>query len=130
MKYACLLYIDETAMAALSHEESDRLTHEALAYDRDLERRGHFVFAQALQPPTAAVTVRVRAGKLSATDGPFAETKEHLGGLMVVEARDLNEAVQLAARAPMARVAWLEVRPVLELSDPVIEETAPDARSA
>lgn len=130
MKYACLVYLEEKNMDALSQEESDRLTHESLAYDRELQRRGHFVFAQALQPTTTAVTVRVRSGKVSATDGPFAETKEHLGGLIVVEARDLNEAVQLATQAPMARVASLEVRPVLELTDPVLEEQGADARSA
>ncbi len=118
MKYACLVYFEAKDMEALSSEESDALTRESLDYDRELARRGHLIAAQALQPPEAAITVRVRNGALSTTDGPFAETKEQLAGFVLVEARDLNEAVRLASRIPMARMGPIEVRPVLELSYP------------
>ena len=79
------------------------------------ESSGHFLGANALQPVSAATTIRVRNGKLSTTDGPFAETKEHLGGYILIEARDLNEAIQVAAKIPMAKVGSIEVRPIMLL---------------
>jgi len=115
MKYACLVYVDPAQMAALSEAEGTALTDAAIDYDGELRQRGHLVYAQALQDPQTAVTVRVRNGKMSSTDGPFAETKECLAGFMLIEAKDLNEAVQLAAAAPMARFT-IEVRPFLELT--------------
>jgi hypothetical protein len=86
-----------------------------LAYDDALRRAGHLVVAHALQPVEAATTVRVRNGKLSTTDGPFAETKEQLGGFILIEARDLNEAIQVAAKIPLARRGSIEVRPIREI---------------
>ncbi len=121
MKYACLVYFEAKDMEALSGAELLALQRASLDYDADLARRGHLVLAQALQSPDAAVTVRVRSGKVSTTDGPFAETKEQLAGFFLVEARDLNEAVQLASRAPMAGIGPIEVRPVFDVPAAVEE---------
>jgi hypothetical protein len=129
VRYACLVYFEAKDMEALSSAELKALQRASLDYDTDLARRGHLVLAQALQSPEAAVTVRVRSGKVSTTDGPFAETKEQLAGFFLVEARDLNEAVQLASQAPMARIGPIEVRPVFELSR-AVEEADQAARSA
>ena len=96
-------------------EDHAPLTAESLAYDRELERRGHFLGANALQEPRSAVTIQVRDGRMTTTDGPFAETKEHLGGYILIEARDLNEAIRIASQIPMARYGSIEVRPVMEL---------------
>lgn len=105
MKYLCLVYGDESEM----HTVPDR---ECLAYDDALREGGHCIASEALQPVQTATTVRVRNGKLSVTDGPFAETKEQLGGFYLIEARDLDEAIQLAAKIPPARVGSVEVRPI------------------
>jgi hypothetical protein len=115
MRYVCLVYLVEREMIAMSKGEADACTEESLAYDDALRKAGHFVLAHALQPVEAATTVRVRNGKLSTTDGPFAETKEQLGGFILIEARDLNEAIQVAAKIPLARRGSIEVRPIREL---------------
>ncbi len=131
MKYACLVYFEGSELASLTRAESDALTRDSLDYDRELDARGHLLLAHALQSPEEAITVRVRGGRMSTTDGPFAETKEQLGGFVLVEARDLNEAVQLASRIPRARIGCIEVRPVLELSYPQLDDAAaPQQRSA
>jgi len=114
MKYACLVYVDPAMMDALSKEEGIALTDAAMEHDQELRQRGHLIYAQALQSPETAVTVRIRNGKMSSTDGPFAETKEFLAGFLLIEARDLNEALQIASTAPMAQFT-IEVRPFLEL---------------
>ena len=116
MRYACLVYLVEKEMAAMSETEARACTEESLAYDEALRRSGHFVVAEALAPVETATTIRVRHGKLTATDGPFAETKEQLGGFILIEARDLNEAIQAASRIPLARRGSIEVRPVMTLS--------------
>ena len=118
MKYVCLVYLVEREMIAMSKGEADACTDESLAYDDALRKAGHLVVAHALQPVEAATTVRVRNGKLSTTDGPFAETKEQLGGFILIEARDLNEAIQVASRIPSARLGSVEVRPIRELKRP------------
>ena len=115
MKYICLVYLVEKEMNEMTKKESDACTEESLAYDDALRKSGHFIAAHALQPIEAATTVRVRNGKLSATDGPFAETKEQLGGFILIEARDLNEAIAVAAKIPMAGRGSIEVRPIREL---------------
>jgi hypothetical protein len=115
MKYICLVYLVEKEMSEMTKNESDACTEESLAYDDALRRSGHFIAAHALQPVEAATTVRVRNGKLFTTDGPFAETKEQLGGFILIEARDLNEAMQVAAKIPMARRGSIEVRPIREI---------------
>jgi hypothetical protein len=109
MEYVCLVYLEEKNMDALSKSESEALTNESLAYDEALRRSGHFIVAQALQSVEMATTVRVRNGKISTTDGPFAETKEHLGGFILIKAKDLDEALQIAAKIPMARLGSIEV---------------------
>jgi hypothetical protein len=115
MKYVCLVYLVEKDMSAMTKKEADTCIQESLAYDDDLRKAGHFLVAHALQPVEAATTIRVRSGKLSTTDGPFAETKEQLGGFILIEARDLNEAIQVAAKIPMARHGSIEVRPIREI---------------
>jgi hypothetical protein len=108
MKYLCLVYGEESKIAAMADDE-------CMAFDSALRGRGQCVASEALQPVQTATTVRVRAGKLSISDGPFAETKENLAGFYLVEARDLNEAIQIAAQIPPARVGSIEVRPVRQL---------------
>jgi hypothetical protein len=115
MQYLCLVYNEESAFDGMSEAEQKALTRESLAYDDELRKNGHFLGANALQPVIAATTVRVRNSKVSTTDGPFAETKEHLGGYILIEARDLNEAIQVAAKIPMARIGSIEVRPIMRL---------------
>jgi hypothetical protein len=112
MKYLCLAYEAEATLNAMSRSEWDELRRETLDYVDTLKRCGHFVSAEPLQSVRTSVTVRVRNGKLDLTDGPFAETKEQLGGFFLVEARDLNEAIQIAAHWPSARFGTIEVRPV------------------
>ncbi len=111
MQFACLVYVDNKLVAPLSEAQRQALIAGSMAFDADLKGRGHLIMAQPLQEPETAVTIRARAGRMSTTDGPFAETKEHLGGFFLIEARDLNEAVQLAAKSPMAEMGSIEVRP-------------------
>lgn len=115
MRYLCLIYLEEKKLDALSASEYDALVAESLAYDDELRRNGHYLESDALQPVEAATTLRVRNGRLSLTDGPFAETKEQLGGFLLIEARDLNEAIQVASKIPPGRLGSIEVRPVKEL---------------
>jgi hypothetical protein len=112
MKYLCLAYEDETTLNALSRSEWDALRSETLDYVDSLRESGHLVAAEPLQSSRTAMTLRVRNGSLSTTDGPFAETKEQLGGIFLIEATDLNEAIQIAARWPSAQIGTIEVRPV------------------
>jgi hypothetical protein len=113
MRYACLIYFDQAAL--FEHESDvDTCVREGQAFNAELAARGRLVLSHALAPAAEAMTVSVRGGQMSATDGPFTETKEVLGGLVVIEARDLNEAVQLAGEIPLARKGWVEVRPVLD----------------
>ena len=116
MKYLCLVYIEEKKLDAMSKSELDALTDESLAYDEVLRKSGHYLVSEALQPVQTAATVRVRNGKASITDGPFAETKEHLGGFFLIKARDLNDAIQVASKIPPARLGSIEVRPIWELN--------------
>jgi hypothetical protein len=115
MKYLCLVYFEPHVLKALSASEHATLDHESLGYDDELRKSGHFIAAAALQPVRAATTVRMRGGKISMTDGPFAETKEVLGGFIFIEARDLNEALRIAANIPMAKLGSIEVRPELNI---------------
>lgn len=117
MRYLCLVYVDPDLCAGLSPAEDRALTRESLAHDDTLRAGGHLVHAHALQPVTSATTIRVRNGRTSSTDGPFAETKERLGGFILIEAADLDEAIRIAAGIPMARYGSIEVRPVMELSE-------------
>ena len=116
MEYLCQVWLPTNELDALPEAERNQIDRESMAYDDELEQGGHLIVAQALQPVTTAVTVRIRAGKLSTTDGPFAETKEHLGGFILIEARDLNEAIHLAAKIPLAKYGSIEVRPIMKIS--------------
>jgi len=121
MNYLCIVYIDPEIFGALSPQGLAALDEASLAFDEELHQTGQLILAQALQPISTATTIRVRDGRLSATDGPFAETTEHLGGFMYVEARDLNEAIEIAARSPIAPFGSIEIRPVLDLARTVQE---------
>lgn len=114
MKYLCLVYHDEASIDALPEHEYDAIVADVLAYREELRRGGHYIDSSPLQPVQVATTVRVRGGKASITDGPFAETKEQLGGYYLIEAADLDEAIRLATKMPPARVGSIEVRPLRE----------------
>jgi hypothetical protein len=112
MKYLCLAFEEESKLNALTREQWASLRQETLDYVKDLRESGHLIATEPLQSASSAVSVRVRDGNLSTTDGPFAETKEQLGGIFLIDARDLNEAIQIAAEWPSARIGTIEVRPV------------------
>ena len=113
MKYLCLIYDEESKMAGMSKSEGDAFMGEYSGFTNAIKASGNYVGGEALQPVHTATTVRVRNGKVTATDGPFAETKEQLGGYYLVEAADLNGAIQIAARIPSARAGSIEVRPIV-----------------
>ena len=113
MKYLCLVYSDEQLLHSLPDSPADA---ECMAYAEAVQGSGRLLAAEALASVQSATTVRMRAGKLSITDGPFAETKEQLAGFYLIEARDLNEALQVAGHIPAARVGSVEVRPVRQLN--------------
>jgi hypothetical protein len=115
MKYLCLIYSDESMWPKLPKAEADKMMAEYMAFTDGIKQSGHYIGGNRLQPTGSATTVRIRSGKLSTTDGPFAETKEQLGGYYLVEAKDLNEAISVAARIPGARVGSIEVRPIAEM---------------
>ena len=117
MRYVCLIYFDPQRVFNQSPEAMAVLA-EAGPHDDGLKASGHLVMAQALTLPKEAITVQVRDGKMSATDGPFMETKEMLGGFILIEARDLNEAVRIAAGIPFAKLGFIEVRPIVDFSKP------------
>ena len=115
MRYLCLIYLDEKQLAAMPEPDLGALNARHLAFNEALLDSGHFVEAEALQPPAATTCVRVRNGKTALTDGPYAETKEMVAGFYLIEARDLNEAVQVASRIPAAPLGTVEVRPCHDL---------------
>jgi len=115
MKYLCLIYSNEAQWDKAPQAETEKMLTEYRAFGESIRDSGHHVAGFRLQPTTMATTVRIRDGKLSTTDGPFAETKEQLGGFYLIEAKDLNEAIQIGARIPGARVGSIEVRPVREV---------------
>ena len=121
MKYICLGYFDEKQWKAMSESEQTALMDECFAYDDVLRQNGHFVGGEALQSPRNAVTVRWKNGKATVTDGPYTETKEGLGGILVLEARDLNHAIQLISKHPGIKVGPFEIRPADDLSAMVAE---------
>jgi hypothetical protein len=115
MKFMFTIFHNEQTLDALPPEEMQSLVDGALDYMEDLRQSGHFIVSNALQRGRTARTIRVRGGKVTTTDGPFAETKEQLGGFFLIEAKDMDEACAVAARFPPARIATIEVRPVQEL---------------
>ncbi len=123
MKYICLGYMDEKKIESMSESERHAFMDECFTYDEELIRSGHNIGGEALQSVENATTLRWRNGKVTITDGPFAETKEHLGGIMMLEATDLNHAIRLMSKHPSIRFGstW-EIRPGADLSA-MIEES-------
>jgi hypothetical protein len=115
MRYACLVYYDPKKLFGGSAEANAAL-EECQGHDDVLKAGGNFVLGEALEMPENAMTVRIRDGKMSATDGPFMESREMLGGIFVIDCVDLNDAVRLAATHPLARIGGIEVRPVVDFS--------------
>ena len=113
MKYLCLIYDEEKKINAMPKGESDAFMGEYFAFTEEVKKSGKLVAGDALQPTTAATTVRVRDGKRLTTDGPFAETKEQLGGYYLIEAKDLDEAIRWAGKCPGAQGGSIEVRPIV-----------------
>jgi len=117
MKFICLGYMDPNKWEAMAENERNAFVDECFAYDDVLRKNGHFAGGEALQPPRNAVTLRFRDGKVSVTDGPCSETKEYLGGILILEARDLNHAIQLMSKHPGVRGGPFEIRPAADLAD-------------
>ena len=115
MKYLLLCCHEEQKLDSMSKTESVALMEETIAYCEALNKSGHLVAVEQLEPVQTAMTVRVRNGQLSVTDGPFVETKEQVGGFFLINARDLNEAIQVASKFPSVRLGSMEVRPVREM---------------
>jgi hypothetical protein len=115
MKYLCLVYVEEAVLNAIPKDERQALSDESMAYCDKLQKAGQLLAASPLHPVDTATTVRVRNGKASVTDGPFAETKEQLGGFLMLDVRDLNDAIRIASSFPAARIGSVEVRPMKEL---------------
>ncbi|HYU37301.1 MAG TPA: YciI family protein [Gemmatimonadales bacterium] len=115
MKYLCLIYLDEQKMAALPAGEMNALNAGHLALNDALRASGHFIEAEALEPAATAAWLRARHGKPTVTDGPFTEAKELVAGFYLIEARDMSEAIQVAARFPSAPLGTVEVRPTRQL---------------
>jgi hypothetical protein len=113
MKYLCLIYDEEKKLGAMSQAESDAFMREYFAFSDGIRKSGHMLHGEALKPVETATTVRVRNGKISTTDGPFAETKEQLGGYMLIECASLDEAITWAARCPSAAHGSIELRPLV-----------------
>ena len=117
MRYLCLIYDDEKKTAALPKDEQDAMFGDYMTFTEGIKKNGQHLGGEALLPVSSATTVRIRNGKLSTTDGPFAETKEQLGGYYLINAKDLNEAIQVAAKIPSARYGSVEVRPIMEFGE-------------
>jgi hypothetical protein len=118
MRYALLIYASEQDWASQSEEESQAVNQEYMAFTKDIIDRGLMKGGEALQPTSTATTVRVRNGETLTTDGPFAETKDQLGGFYLVDCKDLDEAIEVAARIPDVRRGSIEVRPIMEVDMP------------
>jgi hypothetical protein len=116
MKFMFMIHHDENVLDALPKGEMQALIDSALEYTDEIRQSGHHIVSNALESSRTARTIRVHGGKVSTTDGPFAETKEQLGGFFLIEAKDIDEACEVASRFPPARVGTIEVRPVRELT--------------
>jgi len=116
MKYICLGYIEPGKFENMPESERNAMVDECFTYDDVLRKNGHFAGGEGLQPPNNAVTLRFRNGKVSVTDGPYAETKEQIGGMLILEANDLNHAIQLMSKHPGVRAGPFEIRPAADLT--------------
>jgi hypothetical protein len=121
MKYICLGYFEEKNWDALSDSERNSMMDECIAYDDVLRKNGHFVGGEALQSAANATTLRWKNGKVNVTDGSYAETKEQLGGILILEANDLNHAIQLMSRHPGVKAGPFEIRPAADLTEMIRE---------
>ena len=117
MKYICLGYYEPAKFAGMSKDEQHAMFDECFEYDDHLRANGHFGAGEALQPPETALTLYWKNGKVATTDGPYAETKEQLGGILILEARDLNHAIQLISQHPGMKLGLNEIRPVADLNE-------------
>lgn len=115
MKFICLVYGEESQFGTMTKAEMAKLDSDSLAYDRSLQERGHLIVAEALQSVNTSKSVRRRGGKKLVTDGPFAETKEQLLGFVMIEARDLEEALEIATHIPLAATGTIEVRAIYDI---------------
>ena len=121
MKYICLGYIEPNKLENLSEAERNAMIDECFIYDDELRKNGHFAGGEALQGPQTATTLRWQNGKVSITDGPYAETKEQIGGILILEARDLNHAIQLMSKHPGVKAGPFEIRPAADLGEMISE---------
>src|ERR1700678_3663195 len=117
MKYICLGYLEPGKFENMAESERNTTLDECFSYNDELRKNGHLVAEEPLQPPNTAVTVSWKNGKVAVTDGPYAETKEQLGGIQVLEARDLNHAIQLISRSPGVKFGPWEIRPAADLNE-------------
>jgi hypothetical protein len=129
MRFICLGYLDEKRWDALSEAERNALMDACFAYDDLLRQGGHFAGGEALQSYRSATTLRYGSGKVSATDGPYAETKEQLGGILILEARDMKQAIELMSKHPGVKVGPFEIRPAEDLA-PMIRQSEARRRAA
>ena len=129
MKYICLGYIQPGKFENMSESERNAMLDECFTYDDELRKNGHFAAGEALQPPSTAATLYWKNGKVAVADGPYAETKEQLGGILVLEARDLNHAIQLISRHPGVKSGPFEIRPAADLSEMIRESEQRRAKS-
>lgn len=127
MKFMCLVYFDEASFAGMSLADMQKLTDATIEEDHELRRRGQLILAAPLQEPKTAVNIRVRKGRVRRTDGPFTEAKEWIGGFIVIEAKDTEEAVGIAAAAEIAKIGRIEVRPIFEQTHSVTGAERPPA---
>ena len=114
MKYLCLIYDDEKQFQQMPKDRIEKMMGEYRAFGDSITKSGHYIGGDQLQPTSTATVIRSRNGKVSTTDGPFAETKEQLGGYYLIDAKDLNDAIQVASRIPSAKSGSIEVRPIVE----------------
>ena len=121
MKYICLGYIEPNKFETMSESECNAMLDECWSYDEVLRKNGHFAGGEALQGPNTATTLRWKNGKVSVTDGPYAETKEQIGGILILEARDLNHAIQLMSKHPGVKAGPFEIRPALDMTEMIRE---------
>jgi hypothetical protein len=122
MKYVCLGFIDETKFAEIPPEDAQRMMEECFAYDDERRRGGHFLGGEALDSARNAVTLRTKDGEIKVTDGPYVETKEMLGGILLLEARDMNHAISLMSKHPGVRMGPCEIRPANEVVNRLFAE--------
>jgi len=129
MKYICLGYIAPNKFENLSETDRNAMVDECFTYDDELRAKGHFAGGEALQPPQTAATLRWENGKVAITDGPYAETKEQIGGILILEARDLNHAIQIMSKHPGVKAGLFEIRPAADLSEMIRESELRRAES-